>query len=461
MEMANIQESKSKSKEIMHYQINYSSDDSGYISETNKIDKNKVEILQVQNRHLQDENEKLQNELKEMRKEQEHLKEEIKRKDVKIIELNKKVECDMEKAIKLFEKSINSERELSSKMHNKKLQLIGKNLTKMVDNKTINEAVTSLGINMNATTLRNGEIKTLVLIGEYFSQIEKYEEGIQEQIFLRHVDKSVINLLGGISAIENKSLKEIKDKVFNMTVEIESIERLIHLGSLDWKGDTEPLVYRMELEKLYNCYNYDKNLQLSFNEILKNNITNNFSESKKDIFCTMFKKDPEEAMRKICEKYNYKGRNYFFSEPEPSKTIISRVCQENKVGDKEHDILRKKRCVLFGLKNDGDDYKVMAEILENMEISDVNIKSVYRVQCKQEIKPLKVEFCSVEEKKIFWRKYLQQKDEYIFDVKPDHSLRYRIKYKMLKDTIKRLNRNLINREEIYVIRNMKIVKKRL
>ena len=66
-----------------------------------------------------------------------------------------------------------------------------------------------------------------------------------------------------------------------MTVEIESIEILIHLGSLDWKGDTEPLVYRMELEKLYNCYNYDKNMQLSFNEILKNNITNNFSESKK------------------------------------------------------------------------------------------------------------------------------------------------------------------------------------
>ena len=333
MEMAKLKESKGETKDLMDYQINHSSDDSGYISEPNNIDKDRLEILEIQNQQLQDKNKKLQNELTEMKKVQENLKEEIKRKDVKIIDLNKKVECDMEKAVKSFERSINSERELSSKMHNQKLQLIEKNLTKMVDNKTINEAVTSLGINMNATKLRNGEIKTLVLIGEYFSQIEKYEESIQEQIFLKHVDKSVINLLGGKSEIENKSLKEIKDKVFNMTVEIESIERLIHLGSLDWKGDTEPLVYRMELEKLYNCYNYDKNLQLSFNEILKNNITNNFSESKKDIFCTMFKKDPEEAMRKLCEKYNYKGKNYFFNES---------ICLKTRHTIEEHPKVRKK-----------------------------------------------------------------------------------------------------------------------
>ena len=314
--------------------------------------------------------------------------------------------------------------------------------------------------NINVEMIKSGKITALENIGKYFQNIERFEKNLQTKIFIKNVDPSVIILLGGKEKIKDLTLEEIKEKVFNQTQDISTMEIITELNKDSWKGN-DPIIFKKYLLNKYNIFNNYKRLEIKFDTVLRNCITGKMKQEMQETISDMMKHDVNKTMEIIIKNYNEKGKYYFFSEPEPSKTIISRVCQENKVRDKEHDILRKKRCVIFGLKNDGDDYKVMAEILENMEISDVNIKRVYRVQCKQEIKPLKVEFCSVEEKKIFWRKYLQQKDEYIFDVKPDHSLRYRIRYKLLKDTMRRLTRNLVNREEMYVIRNMKIVKKRL
>ena len=293
------------------------SSDSGYGSDIDHNNYYKNLELELKNMSeinlsLTKDNVKQGKEIEKLKQTVSKMTKEITKKDRNILELNKQVECDMEKLLDCFQVNINSERELCSKMHNYKMQVMEKNLDKITENKIISDRVASLKMNINADIVRNGKLQTLIVIGDYLNEIEKnVEKNIQSRVFQRHVDKSVINLIGGRCAIENLSMEEIKTKLFNMTIEIPSIERLVQLRKECWKGNIEPIVYKTELENKYKHYNHDGNLQLSFNEILKNNITNSIKE--KEIWKSLFDKNPNETMSLIAQRYNLYGKNYFFS----------------------------------------------------------------------------------------------------------------------------------------------------
>ena len=123
---------------------------------------------------------------------------------------------------------------------------------------------------------------------------------------------TIITLLGGIDQIKDLTLNEIKTKVLEHTQEINSVERLIELNKIIWNGKIDPLIFKQNLNQTYKMLNHDNSLEFSLDKILRKCITSKMEENIKDIFESLFQKNPEETMKKIIRNFNIYGKNYFF-----------------------------------------------------------------------------------------------------------------------------------------------------
>ena len=64
-----------------------------------------------------------------------------------------------------------------------------------LENSEVNDKVGFITAeNLTVETIKNGKIQTLVIIGNYFQNIERFEENIQTKIFLKHVTPTIITL---------------------------------------------------------------------------------------------------------------------------------------------------------------------------------------------------------------------------------------------------------------------------
>ena len=212
-----------------------------------------------------------------------------------------------------FQENIDKERKETEKTYNDKITEIAQNMKEKLENSEVNDKVGFITAeNLTVETIKNGEIESLVIIGNYFQNIERFEENIQTKIFLKHVTPTIITLLGGKDQIKDLTLNEIKNKVLEHTQEIDSVERLIELQKIKWNGKIDPLIFKQNLNQTYKMLNHDNSLELSLDEVLRKCLTSKMKGNIKDTWESLFNKNPEETMGKVIKMFNRYGKNYFF-----------------------------------------------------------------------------------------------------------------------------------------------------
>ena len=134
------------------------------------------------------------------------------------------------KQINIANRRINEERSETEKKYNDKLKVLENMMTETLQNSEVNDKVITAQ-NINVEMIKSGKITELENIGKYFQNIERFEKDLQTKIFIKNVDPSVIILLGGKKQIKDLTLEEIKEKVFNQTQDISTMEILTELNN--------------------------------------------------------------------------------------------------------------------------------------------------------------------------------------------------------------------------------------
>ena len=134
------------------------------------------------------------------------------------------------KQINIANRRINEERSETEKKYNDKLKVLENMMTETLQNSEVNDKVITAQ-NINVEMIKSGKITALENIGKYFQNIERFEKNLQTKIFIKNVDPSVIILLGGKKQIKDLTLEEIKEKVFNQTQDISTMEILTELNN--------------------------------------------------------------------------------------------------------------------------------------------------------------------------------------------------------------------------------------
>ena len=147
------------------------------------------------------------------------------------------------KQINIANRRINEERSETEKKYNDKLKVLENMMTETLQNSEVNDKVITAQ-NINVEMIKSGKITALENIGKYFQNIERFEKNLQTKIFIKNVDPSVIILLGGKKKIKDLTLEEIKEKVFNQTQDISTMEIITELNKDSWKGN-DPIILKI------------------------------------------------------------------------------------------------------------------------------------------------------------------------------------------------------------------------
>ena len=256
-----------------------------------------------------------------------------------------------------------------------------------------------------------------------------------------------------------------------MITEVDPVERLIELRKYEWKGDLEPLVFKLNLKNKYDKLSNIKKPEIEFNEMLIMNIISRIRQDKKEIFKTLLKKDIDGTINYMCKLFNEKGPSYYFDADDKYVTNneiypenVTEKCKENSMNvDVQSGFNRNKRVVIFGMKHYGDDQKSMQNLLEEFNLN-IGVKKIFRINSRTNEKPLNVEFNNLSDRNIFFREYLRNKREksynsdnfYGITIAPDRPYTERIKYKNMRREINILNTELyyLGFAHKWIIRNM-------
>ena len=341
--------------------------------------------------------------------------------------------------------------------NNEKVEILQKEIKEVIANSDIHSKVLMIKTKLTAELVRARNGVGIHPLTNYINEIEIFHENERKAILMKTADKSIITLLGGYDDIQTLTFQEIKQRLFEMITKIDPMERLIELRKYEWKGDVEPLVFKLKLKDEYDKLSNIKKPKIEFNEILNMNMTARIKHDKKEVFSTMLTKDSDGTIKSMCKLFNDKGPTYFI-EPDNKYEInndkypenLTEKCKKKSIDvDVQSGFDRKRRVVIFGIKNHGDDQKSMEKLLEEFNLN-IGVKKIFRINSRTNEKPLNVEFNTLSDKNIFFNKYLRTKrgkfyhsdNFYGITIAPDRSYNERLKYKSLKKEIDILNEEL-------------------
>ena len=169
-------------------------------------------------------------------------------------------------------------------------------------------------------------------------------------------------------------------------------------------------MFKLKLKDEYDELNNIKKPKIEFDEILMMNITSNMKKYHKDIYRELLAKDSDGTIKSMCKIYNEKGQSFFIEADNKYVTNnemyhenAAEKCKKKSIDvDVQSGFNRKRRVVIFGMKNDGDDEKSMKKLLEEFNLN-IGVKKIFRINSRtttESGKPLNIEFNNLIDKNI-------------------------------------------------------------
>ena len=325
-------------------------------------------------------------------------------------------ESTLSSILKDFQKSIEISQINAKVMYNEKVEKIQKEIKDVIANSDTHLKKETVNTKVTAQLLRARNGVGIHPLTSYINEIEMFHENERKSMFVATAECSIITILGGLENIQTLTFQEIKSQLYQLVTNVDPVERLIELRKYEWKGDVEPLVFKLKLKNEYDKISNIKKPEIEFDEILTMNITSRIRQDKKEIFKKLLKNDIDGTIKSMCRLFNEKGRNYYFDADNEYVTNnerytenVTEKCKENSMNvDVQSGFNRNKRLVIFGLKNYGDDQKSMQNLLEEFNLN-IGVKKIFRINSRTNEKPLNVEFNNLSDRNIFFKEYFSRK----------------------------------------------------
>ena len=164
-------------------------------------------------------------------------------------------ETNLSGIIKDFQKSIGKSQINAITEHNENVEKLQKEIKKAIDNADVHSKALQIKTKLTAELLRARNGVGIHPLTTYINEIEIFKESERKQILIQTADSTIITILGGYDTIETLNFQEIKKQLFKLVTHTNPVERLIELRKYEWKGDVEPLVYKLKLKDEYDILN--------------------------------------------------------------------------------------------------------------------------------------------------------------------------------------------------------------